>query len=398
MPRKMIGKTVFDAAIDRMYDIYKDGHRVVVSFSGGKDSTALLEVCVIAAGMAGRLPVEAVMRDEEIMFPGTYEFLHRTWQRNDVNLYHLCTRHAISNVFNRANPFWYAHDPRLLPEQWVREPPDYALVVDEPDITRMTIPERFPPPEGKQLYAATGLRAVESTMRFYSIHSSGGHLTKMNKWGVITVRPVYDWKDTDIWKGIRDQRWDYNEAYNILFRMGERPSRLRTAPPTLNAFGADQLTVAMKAWPRWFDKVCQRLQGIRLVAQFGKRAVVPQRAISETWKDVFERECLGPRAPEFVRERSKLAKARMLSKHSKHSTNPFPEVTACRECVGRIGSWKALTLAMYNGDPLASKTGSLLPNLEESVGQPWLDDDANPWMKGDNLTYGEWKERATRLR
>ena len=89
MTRRLLGMTVFDAAIERMVEVYEQGHRVVVSVSGGKDSTCLLEVAVIAAEITGRLPVEAVTRDEEIMFPGTYEYLERVWQRDDVALTHL---------------------------------------------------------------------------------------------------------------------------------------------------------------------------------------------------------------------------------------------------------------------------------------------------------------------
>lgn len=398
MPRTNLGKNVFDVAIDRMYDIYKEGHRVVVSFSAGKDSTVCLEICIIAATMAGRLPVEAVIRDEEIMFPGTYEFLERTNQRSEIKLNHLCTRHAISNVFNRADPFWWTHDPRLSPDQWMREPPSYAIVCDEADISRMTIPERFPPAEGKSLIAVMGLRASESTTRYHSIFSAKGHLTKENKWGVRNCRPIYDWKDTDIWKAIKDNKWDYNEAYNVLYRMGEKASRLRIAPPTLNSFGADQLMVAMRAWPRWFDKVCKRVPGIRTVAQYGKKAVTPKRRLNESWKDVFERECIGPDVPDFVRERSLILQTKLLREHAHHSTTEFPEVSACKSCPNRVGSWKAMTRAMYNGDPLASKTGTRLPNMEELVRHPWLNTPGLEWMRGDNLTYAEWKCRSEKYR
>ena len=66
------GASVFDAAIDRMLVLYEEGHRVIVSFSGGKDSGICLEICRIAATIANRLPVEVAMRDEEIMLPGTF--------------------------------------------------------------------------------------------------------------------------------------------------------------------------------------------------------------------------------------------------------------------------------------------------------------------------------------
>lgn len=59
------GTTVFDESISRIEALYRAGHRVVVSFSGGKDSGIILELARIAAERAGKPPVEVVMRDEE---------------------------------------------------------------------------------------------------------------------------------------------------------------------------------------------------------------------------------------------------------------------------------------------------------------------------------------------
>lgn len=77
MPRVYTGRDVFAEAVHRMVRVYGEGHRVVVSFSGGKDSGVCLEVCLEAARQTGRLPVEVIMRDEEIMFPGTFEYAER---------------------------------------------------------------------------------------------------------------------------------------------------------------------------------------------------------------------------------------------------------------------------------------------------------------------------------
>lgn len=182
-----------------------------------------------------------------------------------------------------------------------------------------------------------------------------------------------------------------------MFKLGVRPSRLRTAPPTLNSMGAESLGMAMRAWPRWFARCCDRLQGLRTVAQFGLKAVMPHPKQGETWEHVFRRECI-ENAPPFVRERATAAMNRIVSTHAHHARTPFPDVQPCRVCIANAGSWKKLALALYNGDPLASKTSSLLPNLEEKISQPWRNDDAHPWMRGDNLSYREWKERAGRFR
>jgi predicted phosphoadenosine phosphosulfate sulfurtransferase len=70
MRARLLGVDVFQAAVERMVALYASGHRLVISFSGGKDSSCVLNVCLIAARETGRLPVDVVMMDEEVMFPG----------------------------------------------------------------------------------------------------------------------------------------------------------------------------------------------------------------------------------------------------------------------------------------------------------------------------------------
>lgn len=362
MPRKYLGTDVFNQAIDRMAALYREGHRVVVSFSGGKDSTCCMEVCVAAAMETGRLPVEVVMRDEEIMYPGTFEYAERVAARPDISFNWLVARQPIINVFNRKSPYFWTFDPLLKPEEWVRQPPGYAIEIPDLCIDKMTIPDRFPIEEGKTLFAVIGLRVQESRGRMYGLFSSGGYLTGANKFGVRNARPIYDWTDGDVWKAIKDNGWDYNRAYDTMHALGVPRSRLRIAPPTMNPAGVGELSKAAAAWPTWFGKVCQRLPGVRTAAQFGKRAVSADRRYGETWEECFYRECVDT-APDWIKERALMARDKLTKTHAHHSSSPFPEVEPCYTCFGNLGSWKQLTMAVYSGDPFAMKA-NFLPLIE----------------------------------
>ena len=134
MPRHYNIENVFDAALDRMIKLYEDGHRVIVSFSAGKDSGICLELCIIAATMTGRLPVEVIMRDEEIMYPGTFEYAERVAMRPEVKFYWIYANQPVVNIFNRQNPYFWVFDPSLPEDKWVRTPPDFAQKIHEQNI------------------------------------------------------------------------------------------------------------------------------------------------------------------------------------------------------------------------------------------------------------------------
>lgn len=357
--RTLAGLDVFGAAYDRLLGLYQSGATVVVSFSSGKDSTILLEMALLAAKAADRLPVNVMMRDEEILFPGSYEYAERVAARPDVRFRWFVCQQPIINIFNRGAPYWWVMDPLLKPEQWVRQPPAFAEFIDDKAIDSLVTRARFP---GEKLVSLIGLRAQESALRRMGLFSSGGWMRKGTKYVDGIGRPIYDWLDGDVWKAIHDYGWDYNRAYDVMAKMGVRASKLRIAPPTLNIHSLDLLRVAMQAWPRWFDRVATRLPGIRTAALFGKRSVTASRRTGETWESCYQRTCIDE-APDWIADRCRVARDHMLALHRKHATTPFPDVKPCYRCSEPLGSWKRLADIGFTGDPFQSKW-KFLPCLE----------------------------------
>lgn len=132
--RNYLNSDVVAKSYNRLKSLYNAGHRVVVANSGGKDSTVITELCVMAATDADALPVEVEVRDEEVAFPGTYEYLERLAERPEVSFNHIVQKMPVINVFNRHNPYWYTFDPQLNPDEWVRKPPSYAYEIPEKEI------------------------------------------------------------------------------------------------------------------------------------------------------------------------------------------------------------------------------------------------------------------------
>jgi predicted phosphoadenosine phosphosulfate sulfurtransferase len=369
--RVWLGDNVFDMALARMTEEYQGGHRIVVSISGGKDSTCCLEVAVQAAQATGRLPVEAVTRDEEIMYPGTFEYLERVAERPEIDLTWLVAHQPIVNAFDREHPYWWVMDTELDPDEWVRKPPSFAKETPHMNIESMTSQAHFPTPAGQELRAVIGLRVQESQNRRMGLFSSGGYLTGPTaRTGVRNIRPIYDWTDSDVWLAINKFGWDYNHAYDVMHRYGVSKRGLRIGPPTMNPAQSEALCkVGAKAWPSWWDRVCRRLPSLRTYALYGKRAVTPQRRLGETWDQCYQRTCIDE-APAWIAERATLKRERMLRQHRNHATDavPFPEIETCYSC-GQLGSWKVLTQAAYLGDPFSMKMADL-PYVEPEFFRP----------------------------
>ena len=367
--RRYLGESVFDAGLQRLLNSYEAGHRVLVSTSGGKDSTVCTELAIIAARMAGRLPVELIHRDEEIIHPGTTEYLERVAQRTDeVVLHWIIANNPVINSFDRWNPYFWVFDPQLDPDEWVRKPPEWATYIKSIDIQDLVTADQYPADPGREVHGVLGLRADESAGRMLGTHSAGGYFTGVDSTGVCGSRPLYDWTEGDVWKAIFDNGWDYNSAYDVMHRMGLSRRELRVAPPTMNPAGADHIRdVCSVAWPEWWNRVVRRLPSVRTVALYGKRAIQATRATGESWEECYQRSCIDE-APPWIALRADLMKRMMTGAHNKHGTAPFPQRQRCSEC-GTLGSWFSLTHTMYLGDPFSVKA-SKLPYVDPEVFRP----------------------------
>jgi predicted phosphoadenosine phosphosulfate sulfurtransferase len=392
--RRQTGDDVFQAAYDRIAALYRHGDRVTVSVSGGKDSTVVLELSIMVARDLGKLPVDVVMRDEEIMYPGTFEYLHRVAERiDDVDFHWVIAGQPIINAFDRFNPYWWVFDPEEE-DRWVRGYPGHGEP-QLPDRPAYWIPEKviqyigsmgmFPldssypgwadwdrlTPEQRiekairlgrdgnhaRVVYLTGLRVEESRARLFGLLSSANYLLKPNHFGGCHARPIYDWTTGDVWRFIKEHDLDYNEAYNVMTRYGMPGRKQRIAPPTMNAEGIEQLTMARKAWPRWWHRVTERIPGLHSAAMFGKRAVQPIRTEGQTWEDVVCTQLLDRSVvPDWLADRVQRTVDGALNEHSRHSTAPFPDVSGCQSCSAGIRSWRTIATFLWNGDPFATKS------------------------------------------
>ena len=160
-------ENVFNATLNRIRYIYDRFDKVVVSFSGGKDSTAVLNTALIVARERNKLPLEVVFFDEEAIHPPTIEYVQRVEQNKEINLHWYWLEFKHRNACSNEEPFWYTWDKEKK-DLWVRNLPENAIT-EHPKFKKGMSFQEFCPylydrTQGS-IAMLTGIRTQESLRR-----------------------------------------------------------------------------------------------------------------------------------------------------------------------------------------------------------------------------------------
>lgn len=291
--KKWTEQTVYEAAKDRISHIYDVFDRVVVSFSGGKDSTVCLQLTLEEARKRNRLPLEVVFYDEEAIHPETIEYVERVRQNPDVKLYWYCLPFKHRNACSRSQPWWYCWDEQEK-EKWVREMPSCAITELHGFKKGMTIPDLNPLINGEgRAYTAmiVGMRADES-MRRYRIVMAKKHDNYIAEAinNVSIVKPIYDWTSPDVWVAPGEFGWDYNRTYDLMAMVGIPLPKQRVCPP----FGEEPLRglwLYAQCFPAMWHKMLKRVHGVATAWRYANTDLYSfdvKKPENKTWREYLE--------------------------------------------------------------------------------------------------------------
>jgi len=285
---KPLSVDVFTAAKERIRRVYNGYDVVVVSYSGGKDSTCVLELSIEVARELGKLPVDVLFCDEEVLLPETEEMVMRTMERPEVDLKWVCAPVLYWDASSNEEPHWWPWDPTKK-DVWVREPPPFAIWLPEVKhpLPASVMKLLYGPEHGK-VASVIGLRGYESRPRMYGLISSGSYIARGPAPHIGKVRPIYDWRDKDVWLAIHRFGWDYNRVYDRMYRLRGNPKELRVAVPTS--------IEAMRHWDDWqkmhpdfWNRMRRRFPNIHSLAMFNHDLHRPVRKQGETWQQASHR-------------------------------------------------------------------------------------------------------------
>jgi predicted phosphoadenosine phosphosulfate sulfurtransferase len=296
--KEYITSNVYEAALERIRYIYQSFDKVVVSFSGGKDSTAVLNTALVVAKELGRLPLDVVFFDEEAIHPPTIEYVERVKQHPDINLGWYCLEFKHRNACSNEEPFWYTWDKDKKP-LWVRDMPEHAITSHHAFRKGMTFQEFCPfiyPKNLGKIAMLTGIRTQESLRRYQviALKKNDAFLNSRSEKGSNQYRgfPIYDWSSEDVWLAVHEFGWDYNKTYDLFNQtsMHNNFLRQRVCPP----FGEEPirgLYVYAECFPEMWHKMLDRVQGVATAWRYANSELYSNssdKPFNLTWQEYVD--------------------------------------------------------------------------------------------------------------
>lgn len=355
---------VYDAALERFRYLFDNFDKVVVSFSGGKDSTVCLNLAWQVAKEKNKLPLDVYFWDEEAIHPETIEYVERVRANPEIRFKWLCIPIKHRNGCSRKQPYWHCWNPEEK-EKWVRDMPDDVITHIEgfkwgdsvPDIAHLVYG-----PEHGTVADVRGIRADESLRRYRSVAMKtknnwiGGPRNGHN----YPVSPIFDWTTFDVWTAPRMFGWDYNKSYDLMSMIGVSPSSQRVCPP----YGEEPLGglwIYAQCWPLLWHKMIGRVHGAATAGRYANTELYGFGKLTlpdgMTWRDWTY--ALLELYPKDLK--AKVAKniSQLIEQHKSKTNRPIHET----EPDLHTGlSWKFLAMIANRADLKDRRKGNVASN------------------------------------
>ena len=269
---------VLSAARDRYKFIFNNFDNVCFSFSGGKDSSLMIQLANIVAKKLNKV-FDVMYIDLEAQYKHTIEHVYELKELSQIrDFYHIALPLYLRNAVSVLQPKWICWKPEDK-ELWVRDlPKDSINLINNylPFYDRVMEFEEFVPSfnkwyadtKGGMCAVGVGIRADESLNRFRTIAIPKNKVMFKNKpWttqiytNTFNFYPLYDFKTQDVWGAVSLLDLKYNKIYELMYKNGLSIHEQRLCQP----YGDDQRNgldqfKALEA-DTW-EKILNRVNGV----------------------------------------------------------------------------------------------------------------------------------------
>ena len=274
-------KNVFEASLERIEFAFDNFENLCVSYSGGKDSTVMIQLVEMIAKKKNK-KYDVLFIDMEAQYLMTIEHIKTLKNKLEYirDFYWVCLPLSLRNAVSVFEPRWICWEKEKK-EKWVREMPEFAINEDNNIFPFFRYAMEFEEfvPEFEKWYSEkwggvlcghfVGIRCDESLNRFRTIVSMKKERFKDKPWttrnkpleNTYSIYPIYDWRTEDDWIATFKYNLEYNYVYELMYKNGLGIHQQRLCQP----FGDDQKNgldqyraIEAENW----DKLLKRVAGV----------------------------------------------------------------------------------------------------------------------------------------
>lgn len=302
-------KNVYETTMERIKYIFNEFDHVYISFSGGKDSGVMLNLCLqyLKQNNINR-KITLMHLDYEAQYEMTTDYvqLMEDKYRDYLKIYHVCVPFKVKTCTSMYQDYWRPWEEKLE-DIWVRKLPQIAMTKKDFDFYKddmwdYEFQEKLSRwihkrERAKKTAVLVGIRTQESLHRWRAIHKERESYYKGKKYSkkidsnVYNFYPIYDWKTEDIWIANGKFGFEYNKLYDLYYQAGLPIDMMRVASPFLSE-GQETLKLYKIIEPHTWGKLVSRVNGVNFTGIYGGTSAIGWKSITKpkhfTWKQYME--------------------------------------------------------------------------------------------------------------
>ncbi|MDH6304181.1 putative phosphoadenosine phosphosulfate sulfurtransferase [Parabacteroides sp. PF5-5] len=285
-------KNVYELAMRRLEITFNEFDNIYISFSGGKDSGIMLNLCVDYMRKNGiTKKIGVFCMDYEVQYNETIQYIDRVFKSNQdiLEIYRICVPFKVVTCTSMHQSYWRPWDDAYR-DIWVRDMPEGSYTKDhfpfyneelwDYDFQNLFAQWYHHQKKARKTCSLVGIRTQESHNRWKAIYSGRKKLMYCNlKWthrvsdDIYNAYMIYDWLTTDVWTANGRFGWDYNHLYDLYYQAGVSLDKQRVASPFIIA-AHESLHLYRAIDPDMWGKMICRVNGVNFTALYGNTSAM----------------------------------------------------------------------------------------------------------------------------